>query len=122
MRPKDRAQSLPAAEEAARARGLGSAPITSGPHPDRAPEDTPTHELDLAAIAKLVAAELEGDPPRRKAPAPPKGPPARTTRGHHHASPGLGWSTATVVIVALVVLAIIVLGIDATLVYLRLHT
>jgi hypothetical protein len=80
------------------------------PVPDTA--GTPTEALDLAAIAALLAPHLDKQAKAgRKVPAPPKDAAVRPNpRGGQHQAPGLGWSTAWVAIVALIVIGIVVLG------------
>lgn len=83
------------------------------PAPPAAPTGPPsaseTQPLDLAAIAALLAPELEKH--HRKAPTPPKAAAQRPNRtGGQHQAPGLGWSTAWVLIVGLIMVAAIVLG------------
>lgn len=97
-------------------------PAWQRPGPDE--PGVPTTELDLAAIADLVHARLEAEgrsegnaeagdvpKPKRRSNPPPKAAPRRPTpRGGRHEAPGVGWSTAAIAIVALIVIAVVVLG------------
>lgn len=114
--PKPNPPSLADTAATARMRGQRTdptppAPPTASTLPPGNPSAAATQPLDLAAIAELLRPHLEQPKSRTKAPTPPKAAARRPNpSGGQHQAPGLGWSTAWVLIVGLLMLAAVVLG------------